>query len=254
MKIGLALSGGGVRGVSHLGVIKALAENSIPISHISGTSSGGIAGVFYAAGLSPEKILEIIVKVKPTNFVRPGLLGYGLLKTDPIQNLFEKHLPVRNFEELSIPVTVSITRLKDATTCYYSSGPIARILTAASAVPVVFSPVRIEGVDYVDGGIVNNLPVEPLADCDKVIGSLCNPIDENFDAKNIRSMLERTLLIAVNTNTYSRREKCDIILEPGGLKKMKVFSMSKAEEIFRIGYEFTLERIPEIKNRLSLDH
>src|SRR5690606_6156606 len=109
------------------------------------TSAGAIAAVFYAAGLSPEKILEIIVKVKPGNFVRPGFPGYGLLKTAPVQKLFEKYLPVENFEELNIPVTLSITRLKDAKTCYYSSGPIAQVLTASSAVPVVFTPVKIDG-------------------------------------------------------------------------------------------------------------
>jgi NTE family protein len=253
MKIGLALSGGGIRGISHLGVIKALEEHRIPIAHISGTSSGAITGVFYAAGYSPDEILELIIKSKVTRLLRPAISKLGFLKIDLLKKLFDEHLPVKNFEELKIPVTISATLLKDAQTHYFSSGPISSPLLAASCVPILFKPVDVNGNFYIDGGIVNNLPVEPLLHCDRIIGSLTNPIDENFVPRSLRTMIERTLLIAVNTNTYSRREKCDYLLEPEGLKTMRVFSFSKTREIFRIGYEYTLSRIDEIKEMIDSD-
>jgi NTE family protein len=252
MKIGLALSGGGIRGISHLGVIKALEENSIPIDHISGTSSGAICGVFYAAGFSPDEILHLILKSKVAMLLRPSISGYGFLKLDRLKKLFDEHLPVKNFEELKIPVTISATLLSDAKTHYFSSGPISGSLLAASCVPILFKPVKLNGQLYVDGGIVNNLPVEPLLYCDKIIGSLSNPIDENFVPRSIRTMIERTLLISVNTNTYSRRELCHFILEPEGLKPMRVFSFSKTKEIFQIGYEYTISRIDQIKQALNI--
>lgn len=251
MKTGLALSGGGIRGLSHLGLLKALSENGISIDHISGTSAGAIVAAFYAAGLSPEQILELVLSVKPVRFIRPALTKDGFFRMEPVRELFEKHLPVKYLEELRIPVTISATRIRDAKTCYFSTGAIAPLLAAASAVPVLLMPVHIDDEAYIDGGIVNNLPVEPLEDCDKIIGSLCNPIDENFQVKNIRTLIERTLLIAVNTNTYSRRTKCDIIFEPEGLKPMRVFSLSHAEDIFRIGYEHALGRIDEIRRTLQ---
>jgi NTE family protein len=250
MKIGLALSGGGIRGISHLGVLKALSEHNIPIAHISGTSSGAITGVFFAAGYHPDEILELIMKSKIVKLLRPTISKFGFLKMDLLQKLFDEHLPVKTFEELQIPVTVSATLLENAQTHYFSSGPISGPLLAASCVPIMFKPVEINGKLYMDGGIVNNLPVEPLLHCDKILGSLTNPIAENFVPSSIRTMIERTLLIAVNTNTYSRREKCDYILEPEGLKPMRVFSFSKTREIFQIGYEYTLSRMDQIKKAL----
>ncbi len=251
MKIGLTLSGGGIRGISHLGVIKALEENNIAICHISGTSSGAIAGIFYAAGYAPEKILEIIRKSKLKKLLFPALSRYGFLKIDQLKPVFEQHLPVKMFEELKLPVTVSATRLKDAKTVFFSTGSIGDALLASSCIPILFKPVAIDGVTYVDGGIVNNLPVEPVLYCDRIIGSLCNPIDTDFKPKGIKNMIERTLLISVNTNTYSRREKCHFILEPDNLKSMNVFSFSKTEEIFKIGYEYTLSKMEEIKRMIS---
>lgn len=252
MKIGLVLCGGGIRGISHLGILKAFDEFHIPVHHISGTSSGAIVGVLYASGLKPDEILGIVLNIRIMPFIRPSLGRFGFIKMEKLRPLFEKNLPVLNFEDLRIPVTVSATSVKDASTRYFSSGPIIEPLMASSAVPILFKPVEVDGQLYFDGGIVNNLPVEPLADCDKIIGSLSNPINENFQPSGMRNMIERTLLISVNTNTYSRREKCDIILEPEGLKPMRVLSFSKTKEIFRIGYEHAISRIDEIKEILGL--
>jgi NTE family protein len=252
MKIGLALSGGGIRGISHLGVLKAFDEHHIPIHHISGTSSGAITGAFYAAGFSPDEILQVILKSKVAWLLRPSFGKYGLIKMDGLKKLFDKHLPVKNIEDLKIPVTISATLLKNATTHYFSSGPISEALIAASCIPILFKPVELHGELYMDGGIVNNLPVEPLLYCDKIIGSLTNPIDENFKPRGIRKMIERTLLISVNTNTYSRRAKCHFLLEPEGLKPMRVLSFSKTEEIFYIGYEYTLSKMDQIKKAIDM--
>jgi NTE family protein len=101
---------------------------------------------------------------------------------------------------------------------------------------------------YIDGGILNNLPVEPLiGHCDVIIGSNCNPISENYEPGNMRSLMERSLLMAIGVNTYLKKENCDLFLEPETLKNFGGFDFSKAGEIFDIGYEYGKSMIPYIK-------
>ena len=100
---------------------------------------------------------------------------------------------------------------------------------------------------YIDGGILNNLPVEPLiGHCDVIIGSNCNPISENYETGNMRSLLERSLLMAINVNTLAKKDLCDVFLEPEALKKYGGFDFSKANEIFNIGYEYGKSVIDKI--------
>ncbi len=250
MKVGLVLSGGGVRGVAHLGIIKALEELNIQIDVISGTSAGALVGAFYAAGLKPDDILEIIIRINKYLFFKPALGIGGLLSNKPLLSFIKKNLPATTFEELNCKLIVSATNYKNAKTKYFEKGDLIHTLLAASTIPVLYKPVIIDGEKYIDGGIVNNLPVEPLVgECSRIIGSLCNPIDDNFQRVNIKSALERVMLININTNTYSRKTLCDLILEPPRLKNFHVFNFSKALEIFNIGYYYTLDKKDEILNK-----
>ena len=253
MKTGLVLSGGGIRGVAHLGLLKALKELEVEITMISGTSAGALAGAFYAAGMNPDDILEMTMNLSKYKFINPMLTGGGLLSNKPLLNFIRKNLPVNTFEDLNLKLVISVTAYKNAKTKYFDKGDLIFPLLATSSVPVIYKPVEIDGAKYVDGGIVNNLPVEPLVgECSRIIGSLCNPIDDNYDRLSIRAMLERVMLININTNTYNRRALCDILLEPPQLKSFRVFDFSKALEIFNIGYYHTMEKKDEILNKLSV--
>lgn len=251
MKIGVALSGGGVRGISHLGVLKALQEKGVVISKITGTSAGAIAGALFAGGISPDEILKMVLSVKYFQYIRPAMSKSGLLKIEVLQQLLEKYLPVKSFEELRVPLEINATLIKTAQPQFFSTGPLIPPILASSAIPVLFKPVKLDQNLYVDGGIVNNLPVEPLIEhCDRIIGVLCNPIDDNFNQSNFKSLTERVLLIAINTNTYTRREQCHLVLEPPALKKISVFNFSRAREIFEIGYQHTMDLFPLIEQKI----
>jgi len=253
MKTGLVLSGGGVRGAAHLGIIKALEELNIQIDVISGTSAGALAGAFYASGLKPDEILEIMIRINKYSFFKPALGSGGMLSHKPLIAFIKNNLPVNTFEELKIKLIVSATDYKNAKTKYFEKGDLILPLLAASTVPVLYKPVLVAGQKYIDGGIVNNLPVEPLVGhCSKIIGSLCNPIDDNFQRVGIKSALERVMLININTNTYSRRTICDLVLEPPQLKNYRVFDFSKALEIFNIGYYYALDNKEEILNKVHI--
>jgi NTE family protein len=137
---------------------------------------------------------------------------------------------------------VCATNVKNGRSKFFSSGSLVRAVMASSAIPVIFSPVEINGKHYIDGGITNNLPVEPLVGhCDKIIGLHCNPVDKAYDTGNMKELLERTFIITINGNVENRKKVCDLFLEPYELKKFGAFDFAKAKEIFSVGYAHALE-------------
>src|SRR4051812_29128314 len=132
MKIGLALSGGGARGVAHLGVLKALLEHGIEPAMISGVSAGAIAGSLYAAGYQPDEILEIIISTKMFRFLRPAMSRVGILKMDRTDAIYLKYLTGNSFEALKIPLIVSATNLNRGETVYFDRGELIKPIQASS--------------------------------------------------------------------------------------------------------------------------
>lgn len=248
MKIGLVLSGGGSRGLAHLGIIKALQEFNVPIDIISGSSSGAIAGAMFSYGYPPDEILNIISELSFLRLFKPAISKTGLLKMDSTESLFRKYFAEDDFSALKIPLTICTTDLCKGKSVYFSEGPLLKPLMASSCIPVVFDPIRIDGNLYVDGGILNNFPTQPLlAKNVKIIGLHSNPVDESFKVSNVKTMFERTFLLVINANSYHHVGDCDLFLEPPGLKKIKVFDTKKAKEIFEIGYKYAKTREAEIK-------
>jgi NTE family protein len=243
MKIGLTLSGGGARGISHLGVIQALEEMGLEFSVLSGASAGSIVGSLYGYGFRPKKILEIVQKVSVFKSVRPSWTLTGLLSMDGLRDVLLSNMPENSFSALKIPMTIATTDLKKGAVEYFTHGEIVQPIMASCCVPAIFTPVSINGNVYVDGGVLDNLPAKPLREqCDFLIGVNCNPIGIDFDPKNIKAVVERSLLMAINTNTLISRSLCDVFIEPPGLAKISGFEIGKAQNIFDIGYEFTKEK------------
>ncbi|MDN5204177.1 patatin-like phospholipase family protein [Fulvivirgaceae bacterium BMA10] len=246
MKIGLALSGGGARGIAHLGVLKAFDEHGIKFSAISGTSAGAIVGALYAYGHTPDEILEMITRTSFVRSLRLALAKTGLLRIDQLGDLLLKYLPENDFGCLKIPLTVAATDIVKGETTYFSEGALVNAILASSCIPVIFDPLKYNGSFYVDGGILDNLPVEPLTNtCDFIIGCHTNPIDNNFDLRNVKTLIERSLLMAINGNTQKRRELCQVFIEPPALRKYGGMELGKAKELFDIGYEYTKSNIGE---------
>lgn len=242
MQIGIALSGGGARGIAHIGIIKALKEKGVKLAAISGTSAGAVVGAMYSYGYEADEILEIIIKTSFLKRMRPALAKTGLLKIENLKDIFLKYLPENDFSALKIPLTVAATELKKGETVFFSEGELITPILASCCVPVLFNPVKYRSGMYVDGGILNNLPVEPIRDkMDFIIGCHTNPIDDDFDVKNVKVLIERSLLMAINGNTQKRKEMCNLLIEPPGLKKYAGSELSKARELFEVGYQFTRE-------------
>jgi NTE family protein len=242
MKTGLVLSGGGARGISHLGVLKALDEKGIKFDYLAGTSAGAITGALYSYGYKPAEILEMVLK---TSFFKSLHLAWtwkGLLSIEGLEKVLLKYIPINSFDALKIPLVVAATDIKRGQIEYFSRGELIPTLLATSCVPAVFDPYRYNGVLYIDGGVLDNLPVKAIHDkCDFIIGSHCNFITAEFDVKNLRSVVERTLLMAINGNTNISKSLCHVLIEPPQIGKFSGFDLGKAQEIFDLAYQYTKE-------------
>ena len=242
MKIGLALSGGGARGVAHVGILKALEEMGVVISYLSGTSAGSIVGALYSYGYKPDEIFDIVKEVSVFRSVRPAWAWTGLLNMDGLKELLINSMPENNFDALKIPLRIAATDIKKGVVHYFKEGELIPALVSSCSIPAIFNPVSYNGSLYVDGGICENLPSKIIRDdCTLLIGSHCNPISNNFDAKNWKLVIERSLLMAINGNTRQSKTFCDIVIEPDELDKFSSFEIAKAKEIFDIGYEYTIK-------------
>jgi NTE family protein len=245
-KIGIALSGGGARGIAHLGVLKALNEAGIYPNRVSGTSAGAIVGSLYCHGYTPDEIFQIIKETKYFKFLRPAISLVGILKMEILESLYSRYLGNNDFSKLKTPLTVVATDICKGKVVYFSEGEIIKPVMASSCIPGMFDPILIDGSYYVDGGILNNLPIEPLEGVsDIVIGVNCNHLPEQTNIRNIKNLIERTIILSMNYHAYSRRGKCDFFIEPSGLAQFGAFDIKKAEDIFATGYEGAMAYLNE---------
>ncbi|MBX2981703.1 MAG: patatin-like phospholipase family protein [Flavobacteriales bacterium] len=249
---GLVLSGGGVRGVAHIGVIKALEEHGIHPEYISGASSGAIVGAFYAAGHGWEDTLGFFRSVSLFTWGNYAHGKPGMLDADKFREGFEKYFPDDRFEALQKKLFVVASDIVKGRSRVFHEGPLIRTLLASSAVPGVFSPVVIDDSLYSDGGITNNFPVEPLlAPCDRIIGVFVNPLKQ-VTAHELRSsfaVLERAFSMDRSSRSIQKFDDCDLIISPESLSAFGTFSTKHVDAIFRIGYEAALRKLEEYDPR-----
>ncbi|MXV53027.1 patatin [Pedobacter sp. HMF7647] len=252
LKVGIVLSGGGIRGIAHLGVLKALTDAGIKIDHVSGTSAGSIVGALFAQGHDPEKILYEFLKVKLLKFIRASFGANGLLSIENTQKLLLELIPHNSFEGLAVPLTIATTNFSEGTLTYFSSGELIKAIQASCAIPGVFKPVIINNQMYVDGGVLNNFPVEPLRkDCDIVIGSTCNHLPVVDKIINFKKLIERAAIMSTNADMENKYTLCDVVIEPQGMGATSIFDIGKTEEIYWLGYDCALKMIqtnPVLKN------
>ncbi|MGB5699670.1 patatin-like phospholipase family protein [Muriicola sp.] len=238
--IGLVLSGGGVRGIGHIGMLKALKEYGIEASMVSGSSAGALVGALYAGNSSIE---EMIAFFKETPLFKYNFLTInkpGLVDTNRYFDIFNTYIPFNTFESLHKPLYVTATNLEKGVEEVFYKGDLIIPLLASAALPPVFSPVEINSVMYADGGIMNNFPSEPLkGKADYIIGSNVSVI-KPITKKEITSSFQlasRTTSLMVYAINREKIRSCDIIFEPMDLEKIGVFEKSGIEKAFKIGYE-----------------
>ena len=252
MKIGLVLSGGGARGIAHLGVIKALLEMGVGFDQIAGTSAGAIAGVLLAQGYSPDESLKIIESSSFVRHLRPAWNRMGLLRLDMVVDLYRKYIPHDSFEGLQIPMHVVAVDLNGGEQVVFERGELIRPVLASCCLPGIFEPMLIDKRQYVDGGVLNNLPVDVIENkVDLLIGSHCNVLGGRRPIRSMRGVIERSLVLAVQSKTKDRFARCSVLIEPPQLGQFTTTDLSKAREMFRVGYQYTHSMNTQIEYALT---
>ncbi len=238
-KIGFALSGGGTRGFAHLGVIKALSEKGIKPDVISGTSAGSIAGSLIADGKTPDEALKIIKVKSFFSYTRLRFPRQGFFSFEGLTKELKRFYSVENIEDLHLPFYATVTNFNTGKAEYHNSGSLTDFVVASSSIPVMFRPYKINGNLYLDGGLLDNIPVKPLTDiCEKIIAVNIMPIVKSEKIKGMKHVIGRTLDLAVNAKTSDIKERVDLLIEPPRLRYYSPFSTKKANEMFKVGYEF----------------
>ncbi len=245
--IGLVLSGGGVRGFAHLGVIQALNEAGIFPDIVSGTSAGALAGVLYCDGYSPAEIMKFMNSDSRLDYVRPAMPRDGLLQISGIEKLLKTHLRAKTFEELKIPLFVTATDFNNGKAVYFSNGALLNPIIASSSIPVLFKPVIINGISFVDGGVLDNLPIKPIVKlCNFLIGSYVNPVGYEAEISGLIQIAERAFMLSMSKEVNEKSKKFDVFIAPLELKNFGILDPEQGKEIYKIGYNATKE---ELKDR-----
>jgi NTE family protein len=241
-RTGLVLSGGAVRGIAHLGILQSIIEHHIQIDIISGTSAGAIAGAFFSDGFSPYEILELFSKKKFYELIRVSFLRSGFFKVQGLKKILKQNLKTRRLEELPIPLIVSATNFIDGKIEYFDSGDLINILIASSSIPILFKITKINGIFYTDGGIMDNLPVDPIRKkCRKIIAVHVNPIGHLDKLKSPVQAIERIFHLAVASEIQRKKNLVDLFIEPSQLIKYGLFDLRDAKTIFQVGYDSAQE-------------
>lgn len=249
-KIGIALSGGGTRGIFHLGVLKALEDNGIFPDVISGTSAGSIVGSLYAAGFSVDKIYELASKGSLFNAFGISMPSRGFAKHNFLNEIIKNNLPKNSFESLEKKLFVAISNINTGEVEYRHTGELHQVILASCSIPLVYKPIEIDGAIYLDGGLLKNLPASPLRPIAEVVIGVNLVAQTQIEEKqisNIVSFSNRIFDIVVLNNIKPEIQHCDILIESEKLNAYGRFSFSKTKEMFDLGYEEAMRLLPDLK-------
>jgi NTE family protein len=173
----------------------------------------------------------------------------GLFDSSKFHNYIKNIIRAEKFEDLQIPLIVMTTNLDRGKAHAFGKGPLADVITASCSVPILFNPVIIDGVCYVDGGLFHNFPVSIIrGECDIVIGSNVSPVVPDKYNKNIIGIAERSYHYLFRSNTEKDRELCDILVETDEFGKHKMFDLKNVELIVRVGYNAAVRAFDEFLN------
>lgn len=248
--VGFVLSGGGARGFAHLGVLQYLEENNIRPVAIAGVSAGAIAGALYAAGLAPEAILKLMQGSQYFGWSNFAWQRRALFTLDALKKIIRQAIPEDDFRALQVPLTVAATDILQAKSVLIHSGNLSSAVCASAAVPLIFEPVKRGEHLLVDGGLLNNFPVEALkGTCTQLIGVHVNRLDPVTDSTQLKSptiLIDRCFHMAIASSVYEKSAGCNVFIDVP-LQQIPMFDIKQARKIFDAGYAAAKEQSKALK-------
>jgi NTE family protein len=249
--VGVALGGGFARGIAHLGVLKVLEEEHIPVDFMAGTSAGAMLAIAYASG---HAIHEIVEQARATRFKDFGnwkLSWMGLASNQRLEHYPRKYLGVSTFEELRIPLAIAATDLGTGEPVYFTSGPLGPALRASCAYPGMFLPVEFEGRTLVDGFLAAPVPVDALRNMGaEVVIAIFLESANNRKPTSIVDVIGLSFAILQRHADLEWRRTADIIIEPV-VKDFLWDDFEKTSELIAAGETAARAALPKIRAALA---
>ena len=239
-KIGIVLSGGGHRGAAHAGILKAMEAFDLYPDVLSGASAGAVVGALYAAGHSPETILEVFKNIKLFSVSYFARRKAGFIDSERFEKFLSSYFPKNTFESLDKTLKVTTTDLVKGESRVFDKGLIIPAILASAAVPGIFTPVGIEGSLYADGGVLDNFPVTPLQeDTEEIYGSYVCPLKTLTvkDFKHSYNVADRALQLMMHNNSVQKFKDCKLVFSSESLESFGLFKTGQTDRIYQIGYD-----------------
>ena len=274
LELGLALSGGGARGLTHIGVLKALDISGLQPDYLAGTSMGGVIAAAYASGMSPGEMEQIAFEYAATRkllqLADPTIPRNGLFQGERLSAFFDQHLQGRTFADLRIPLTLVAVDLNNGQEIHMREGLVADALRATVSVPGLLAPVERDGQRLVDGGLLNNLPVDVVCEmgADVVLGV---DISTSGNGDSTWQTLARSRIVpsAMEALITTLGESIDLVMSQQIKHKMKecppdfllrpaippsattLTGFNHAGDLIALGEESTCSIIPDLREALQ---
>jgi NTE family protein len=246
-KIGLALGGGAVLGAAHVGTLRALKEFNIEISSIAGTSIGAFVAAFYAFGKQWEEIEKIASELSWIDITGLSLSRYGLLTNEKIGKLVTKHIGDKNIEDAEIPLAMVATDITSGKKVVIKKGSVANAVMASTCIPGIFNPTEINGKMLVDGGVVENVPVNTVKGmgAEYIIGVDLNAKHSYAKPENILEVILNSFHYLMQQSEKLQTEKADLLITPN-LSDFNRSNTDQVDKLIKKGYEDSIKMLKKI--------
>lgn len=253
--IGVALGGGFARGIAHIGVLKVLEQENIPIGYVAGTSVGALIGAAYCSGVSIAELELIATRVRFKHFARWTLSRYGFASNQRMIGFLNSVLKVKTFEELNIPLAVTATDFSTGAGVVFHSGPLVDPVRASCAYPGMFQPVKIRGRLMVDGMLAYTVPTLPLREmgAEHVLAVHLKATWTNGDGpRHLFDVIGQCFAIAQEMNSDRWKQAADLVIEPD-VKGYKYDDFEHSAELIQAGETVTRAALPELRKWLQTE-
>lgn len=237
-KLGVALSGGGARGFAHAGALMAIEEAGLKPDIVAGVSAGSVVAILYAAGIKPIEIPQLFSNAGMSDFTTLSLGQGGILSAEKFKKFIMKAIGgYARLEDLPMPVYIGVTDFDRGVATEFHRGPIGDVMLASCSIPIVFRPVNIDGVNYVDGGVLRNHPAWIIRDkCDTLIGVNVSPLNQRANPSSLLDVAMRTYNLMAKANQNADMNLCDISVSTPEIAHYKVFNLKNINSVFTSGY------------------
>lgn len=255
-RIALVLGGGAARGFAHVGVIRTLEQEKIPIDMIIGTSVGSLIGAIYANDLNSFELEWTAFALEKDSLLDYGILnaftGMGMAKGEKLEEFVKTKVKTTNIESLKLPFAAVATDLNSGARVVLDRGSVAKAVHASSAIPGVFEPVNYQGQLLVDGGVIDNIPIDVAREtgADIVIAVDISQNVANYNVTNIVDVMLQAVTIMSNENAKCKKKEADVLITPA-VGNVAMLDFSQKKRSMQAGIDAARTSVPEIKKKIE---